>query len=190
MLSDVVAGKSDLAAIIRTLGANEGGRDIPALATPVYSKGAHKPELIAQSPQETGCLFVVELGRKTVRINGVEVVAAQARTAHGVMRLLVTAFVQDLLVGNAPSGFLCQSPAEITDQLKKDNCITNADHEDVIRRTINRLQENFETRLRKAGVAAERDSVIQVSPNVAKEGYRLNPLTVAIRPLCAADPQN
>lgn len=149
-----------------------------------------KPQPIVKTPQEVGGLFVMEIGPKTVCINGVEVIAAQARTAYGVMQVLVTAFVQDLLAGNAPSGFLCQSPAEITDQLQKDKRTTDAVDEDVIRRTINRLQENVETRLRKAGFAAERDSIIQVSPNAAKEGYRLNPFMVAIRPLCPADPQN
>ena len=59
--------------------------------------------------------------------------------------------------------------------------------QDLVRRSINRLQENMETRLRKAGLAVERDDVIQASPNTAKEGYRLNPFKAAIRPLLDGD---
>ena len=59
-----------------------------------------------------------------------------------------------------------------------------------VRRTINRLQESMADRLRKAGVAAERDDIIQASPNTTKEGYRLNPFKVAIRSLISSDGRN
>jgi len=183
MLADLVAGTISLADKVREIGADGAHRDLPPLATPVYSKGAHRPEVVAPEEQIPLGLFVMELGEKTARINGMDMLDTRATTSHAILRELAKAFLQDLLANKAPQHFLCQTPSELADALQKAAEKTDAMDADQVRRTINRLQEAFEQRLCKAGLTAEHDSIIQASPDTAKEGYRLNPFKVAIRPL-------
>ena len=154
----------------------------------MYSKGGHRPEVVSPTVVSATSIFILELSSKTARINGIEVVAAQARTAHAVLRQLAKAFSEDLMNGKAPKDYLCQTPSELADVLQNACRKDDAVDQDVVRRTINRLQENIEVRLRKEGFAAERDDVIQASPNAVKEGYRLNPFKVVIRPLADSNP--
>jgi len=121
------------------------------------------------------------------------VLAAQARAAYAILHRLVDGFVDDLLKGTPPDKYLCRTPWELADSLYEDGKVDKkGDVIDLeqVRRTINRLQESMADRLRKAGIAAERDDIIQVSPNAVKEGYRLNPFKVAIRPLLPFDGLN
>jgi len=53
MIADLVTGGSDLAEMVRALAADGGHRDLPVLATPVYSKGAHRPGPIATPVAQT-----------------------------------------------------------------------------------------------------------------------------------------
>lgn len=182
-LADIVSGRLDLGETIKSLAASRKPRDLPALATPAYSKAAHRPEPVVVPYETVVGLFVVEIGAKTASINGIEVLAAQARTAHQILRQLAKAFTEDVLAGRPPNEYCCQTPGDIADVLQKSGNKSDAVDQDQVRRTINRLQDSIEQRLREAGIATERDSVIQASPNTSKEGYRLNPFKVAIRPL-------
>ncbi|MCC7409988.1 MAG: hypothetical protein IT442_18120 [Phycisphaeraceae bacterium] len=184
-LADIIRGKVDLRATVEALASATEPKHIPALATPVYSKTAHRPEAVVEPYETSTHLFILELGGKTASINGVEVLAAQAHAAHAILRQLAKAYLEDVLAGAALDDFCCQTPDEITANLQKKGLKKDSVNQEQVRRTINRLQESIEQRLRQAGIATERDSVIQVSPNTTKEGYRLNPLKVAIRPLNA-----
>lgn len=129
----------------------------------------------------------MELGHRTVRINGIDVLGTQAATGHPILRELAKAFLQDLLDGKDLQHFLCQTPAHLADALQTATNKEDAMDAEQVRRTINRLQESFEQRLCKAGLVAEHDSIIEASPDTVKGGYRLNPLKVAIRPLLPSD---
>jgi hypothetical protein len=183
MLADLVAGTLSLGDKVREIGANGAHRDLPPVATPAYSKAAHRPEVTMPEEHVPHGLFVMELGDKTARINGMDMLDTRARTGHPILRQLAKAFLQDLLANTAPQHFLCQTPMELADALQETADKKDAMDADQVRRTINRLQEAFEQRLCKAGLTAEHDSIIQASPDTAKEGYRLNPFKVAIRPL-------
>jgi hypothetical protein len=181
MLADLVSGTTDLAEKVRDLSAADSRHDLPHLATPVYSKAGHRPEITAPPATPADGMFELEVGPRTVSINGVEVVASQATANHAIIRHLVKAFVQDFLAAQAPADYICQTPGDLADAIQKEQKKDAISHDDV-RRSINRLQENIEKRLNKAGHAVKRDSVIESSPNSAKEGYRLNPFKVVIRP--------
>jgi len=189
-LADMVGRRVDLAAVLLALAASQEPRALPAVATPVYSKGAHRPEPIVAPYEVSECLFILEIGQKTASINGVEVVAAQASAARAVLRHLAKAFATDILSGVPLDNYPCLTPDEIADAILKAKSSDKALDVDQVRRTINRLQKNIEERLRDAGTATESDSVIQASPNTAKEGYRLNPHKVALRPLNPAGGKN
>jgi hypothetical protein len=189
-LADMVGQRFDLAAAVQALAANQEPRELPGMATPVYSKGAHRPEPIVAPYEVAVHLFVLEMGRKTASINGVEVVAAQASAARTILHHLARAFANDMLTGVPLDNYRCLTPDEIADAIQKAKNSAEALDADQVRRTINRLQKNIEERLRDAGTATESDSVIQVSPSTAKEGYRLNPHKVALRPLNPAGNEN
>jgi len=195
MLADLIAGRCTLTNALQNLASNEEPRNLPLLATAAYSKGAHRPEVARSSQNVPTGLFVVELGKKTARVNGVDVLAAQARTAYAILKLLVKEFMNDLLEVTSPEDYFCLTPSDLATELQKARKLNDDDKGDVVdqeqvRRTINRLQEGMADRLRKAGIAAERDDIIQASPNATKEGYRLNPFKVAIRPLVSFDGRN
>ncbi|HUT56505.1 MAG TPA: hypothetical protein VNA25_01370 [Phycisphaerae bacterium] len=183
MLADLVVGTIRLADKVREIGAKGTQCDLPLLATPAYSKGAHRPEVVASEEHTPMGLFVMEFGEKTVRINGMDMLDTRARTGYAILGELAKAFLQDLVANTAPQHFLCQTPSELADALQEAADKKDAMDADQVRRTINRLQDAFEQRLCKAGLTAEHDSIIQASPDTAKEGYRLNPFRVAIRPL-------
>lgn len=183
MLAELVAGEVRLSEKIREIVVDDTRRDLPPLATPVYSKGAHRPEIVDSQKQTPSESFVLELGENTVRINGIDVLDTRAKTGLPILAELLRAFLQDLMAKNDSKEFLCQTPSDLADALQKTACKKEAIDADQIRRTINRLQDTFEERLCKAGFAAEHNSIIEASPDAAKEGYRLNPFKVAIRPL-------
>ena len=153
------------------------------MATPVYSKGAHRTEVIHAPYEVSVRLFVLEIGNRTASVNGVEVVAAQAKAARTVLLQLARTFTDNMLAGLPLDDYRCLTPGDIADEIQVAEDPNDALDADMVRRTINRLQKNIEKRLRGAGIATESNSVIQVSPNMAKEGYRLNPHKVALRPL-------
>lgn len=189
-LAHIVDGRVDLPAMIRSLATAQQAQNMPALATPVYTKAAHRPEPVVAPYEEAVRLFVLQIGEKTASINGVEVLAPQAGTAQRILRQLAKAFLEDVIAGTPPADYCCQTPAEIADALQEPGSKKVGIDPEQVRRTINRLQDSIESSLRDAGIATERDSVIQASPNAAKEGYRLNPLKVAIRPLIPANGKN
>jgi ssDNA-binding Zn-finger/Zn-ribbon topoisomerase 1 len=53
MLADLVVGRSNLTATVRVLAFDGEPRGLPALATPVYAKGAHRPEIQTTSAAST-----------------------------------------------------------------------------------------------------------------------------------------
>lgn len=182
-LADMVGRQIDLAASVQSLATNQEPRELPAMATPVYSKGAHRTEVIHAPYEVSVRLFVLEIGNRTASVNGVEVVAAQAKAARTVLLQLARTFTDNMLAGLPLDDYRCLTPGDIADEIQVAEDPNDALDADMVRRTINRLQKNIEKRLRGAGIATESNSVIQVSPNMAKEGYRLNPHKVALRPL-------
>jgi hypothetical protein len=190
MLADLVTSKVDLRDVLRGLANSTNCRNMPPLATPTFSKGAHRPEVERPPTEGRNHLFIVELGKKTVRVNGIDVVAGQGHTAHAIVKCLAMSFSQDLFAGADADRYLCQTPSDIADEVSRDGDGGKVIGDDHIRRSINRLQENIQERLRLAGIAVERDDVIQASPDEAKEGYRLNPFSVGLRPLLPTNPKN
>lgn len=185
MLTDLLSGNCDLLTIVDQLG-NDQCHPVPSLVTPVYSKGAHRSSMITNASNPHISVFAIEVGERTMRVNGIEVVAPQSHAARKVLLQLLKAFWEDLFSGVAPSEFLWQSPDDILAALPQSDTgeVTDVD---TVRRTINRLQDNIEDRLRRAGIAAEREDVIQTAPKGDADGYRINPFKVVIRPLIASN---
>ena len=89
MLADLVAGTVSLVDKVREIGADTTPHDLPPLATPAYSKGAHRPAVVTPEEEIPRGLFVMELGERIARINGMDVLDTRAKTGHAVLRELV-----------------------------------------------------------------------------------------------------
>lgn len=183
MLADLLTDRVSLRDVLSKLTSSDEVRALPPLVTAAYNKGPHRPQVLSKREPRSAETFVLQFGPKTVQVNGVEVIAAQGKTILTILRLLAKAFWEDAIRGVAPDGFLCQTPDDLASQLDKRDTAAEPADVDLIRRTINRFQDSAMDRLRKAGVAAERNDIIQTSPDPDSEGYRLNPFTVCIRPL-------
>ena len=114
-----------------------------------------------------------------IRVSGVEVAARQAKTRAQIFAVLWQRFLEDLRDGRSPAEFRTVNVDALAAQLKKDP--------EVIRRTVNRFQEDIEVEVkRKSGEAISREDIIETVRRAgqldADFGYRINPRTVVTRP--------
>ena len=193
-LADVVCGEVDLEAVLRELATASPPRSVLNVSVPVYSKGAPPVRAEPLAPPQKGRRFVVEVGPKTVRVEGEIVVAPQAGTRFHIFRILWERFLDDLREGRAPDDFRPITVDVLGKELERR---TKQPFEDVttVRRAVNRLQADIETAVkRKLGSPIGREDIIQTcrwKGVVGEEdhGYRLNPFRVAIRPFAPAPPE-
>ena len=191
-LADVIAGEVDLQDVLQELATAGAPQSVLNASVPVYSKGAPPIRVEPLVPPQKGRRFVVEVGPKTVRVEGEVVVAPQAGTRFHIFRILWERFLDDLKDGLAPDDFRPITLDKLARELENR---TEQSFEDVltVRRAVNRLQAHIETAVkRKLGLPIDREDVIQTCRwegvvGRGDHGYRLNPSTVAVRPF-ASDP--
>lgn len=178
-LADVLCGQVDLVAAAKRLAQTGAPQQVINASVPLYATGP-RPVVAARERDDAGRRFLVEVRKEAVRINGVEVTAPQAKLRFQVFDVLWRKFLEDLRDGKAPDQFRAAGLKELAEQLKRD--------EDLIRRTVNRLQEDIETALKKKrGDPIGREDIIETVRRTGQLdidfGYRINPRTVVARPL-------
>lgn len=184
-LADVLCGQVDLVAAAERLAQTGAPQQVINASVPVYATGP-RPIVAAGERDAGGRRFLVEVRNSCIRVNGIDVAAHQAKLRFQVFDLLWRKFLEDLRDGKAPGQFRATSIRELAGQLKKDD--------DLIRRTVNRFQEDIEIGVKKkSGDPIGREDVIetvrrarQFDKNV---GYRINPRTVVIRPVEGVEPE-
>jgi len=129
---------------------------------------------------------VVECGPNTVVVEGETVVAPQAGTRFDVFRILWDQFLDDMRQAVLPEQHRL---INIKDIIKEIEARTEkyVEDETSIRRTINRLQSDIETAIKKKlGLPIDREDIVQTcrwkGQGEGDFGYRINPFTVAARP--------
>lgn len=187
-LADVLAGTIRLDLVVEDL-ANAGAPSAVADASvPVYSKTV--PVVVAdQDATGPRRRFVVEVGPKTVRIEGVEVVAPQAGVRFEAFRILWDRFLDDLRECQSPDDFTVIKLADIVRRLEE-RMGTRIDDETSIRRAVNRLQADIEKAFKKkVGDPMDREDIVEThrwkGASGGEYGYRINPRTVCARPFQA-----
>lgn len=178
-LADVLCGMADPVAMVNRLAQDGAPRGILNASVPIYATGP-PPIIAAGAPAPRGRQFVVEAKEKSIRVNGVEVAARQAKTRSQIFEVLWQRFLEDLRDGRSPAEFGVVDVKTLADHLKKDP--------ELIRRTVNRFQEDIETAVkRKSGDAIGREDIIETVRRAGQLdtdfGYRVNPRTVVARPL-------
>lgn len=184
-LADIIVGKVSLVETLNALAISDPPASMVEASVPVYSKTVSP--IIVEKPSGPGKQrrFLVEVGPKTVRIEGEEVVAPQAGIRLEVFLILWEQFLDDLNECRDTDDF---TPLKLSDIIKKLEERKGKDIEDEnsIRRAINRLQSDIEAAFkRKVGDPMNREDIIQTCPwkgHGNEHGYRINPRTVCISP--------
>jgi len=185
-LTDVVSGAVDLEKIVREQAASGSPSSIRKVSIPVYTKGPVPVVIEPLEPSVKDHRFVVETGPNVVLVEGEIVVAPQAGIRYKIFRILWDRFLDDLKQALSPDLY---SPTNIKDMIRELESRTgkHIDDEMNIRRSINRLQTDIETAVkRKLGLPIDREDIIQTcrwkGQSEGDYGYRINPFTVTARP--------
>lgn len=185
-LADLVSGSVDLRQVLTDLAAAPQPTSISTADPQVYAKG-HVPVITEVKPKARR-LFVVELGDNVVRVNGEVVVNTQAKPRLALFKLLWEQFVTDLSKGTPAADFTAFSVKKLMTAMKAAGHVYG--DEGSLRKLINNLQSDIETAVkRKLGTPISREDVVETcrmeGQSDASGGYRLNPVSVAIRPFRA-----
>jgi len=185
-LGDLLCGVQDLGELIKKTAEAGPPAQVKNVSVPVFTKG---PAPVAVEPVEAihkDRQFVVQVGEKTVRVEGEEVIAAQAGPRLLIFKLLWNSFLEDVREGTPPEDFRALNITEITKALEADKG-EPIDDETTVRRTVNRIQEDLEKAVKKkTGLPIDREDIVQTcrwqGQSSESFGYRINPFTVAARP--------
>ncbi|MDP8237675.1 MAG: hypothetical protein P9X24_01175 [Candidatus Hatepunaea meridiana] len=185
-LADVVSGMVDLENILHEHAASGPPPSVMNVSVPVYTKGPAPIVIESQQSSVENRRFVVEAGSNVVRVEGEIVVAPQASTRYEIFRVLWDRYLHDLKQALLPERYRFISIKDLIQELESPTgkCIED---EMNIRRTINRLQTDIETTVKKKlGLPIDREDIIQTcrwkGQAEGDYGYRINPFTVAARP--------
>lgn len=185
-LGDILCGTVDICETIRSLASGKGPRAVLNASLPVYTPGPMPAICEPLEPAHADRRFVVEVGEKTVKVEGEIVIAAQAGPRLRVFRILWTRFLEDMAAGRAPEDY---RPINLNDIIKSldEKAGTHTEDATSVRRIINNLQSDIETTVKKKlGLAIGREDIAQTCKWKGQTddnyGYRINPATVAARP--------
>lgn len=183
-LADVVAGTVPMKELLATAMDSTRLATIPNVSVPVFSRGTPPIRNGVTPTPAKGRRFVVEVGPKVIKVDGVAVTAPQATSRYQLFRILWERFVQDLLEDRPAEDFRPMSIDALGDELenRSGGAIDDAAN---LRRNLNRFQEDIESAIkRQLGNPIGRNDIIQTCPKGDQGdrdfGYRINPYTVLI----------
>lgn len=185
-LADIICGQTKIKDWVCNAAKCGPPQSVRTASVPIYTKGATPIVAEPVAPYQVGRRFVVECGPNTVVVEGETVVAPQAGTRFDVFRILWDQFLDDMRQAVLPEQ---HSLINIKDIIKEIEARTEkyVEDETSIRRTINRLQFDIETAIKKKlGLPIDREDIVQTcrwkGQGEGDFGYRINPFTVAARP--------
>lgn len=185
-LGDILCGNVDLGATIRSLASGKKPRAVLNASLPIYTPGPMPAICEPLEPAHADRRFVVEVGDKTVKVEGETVIAAQAGPRLRVFKILWAQFLEDMAAGCKLDDY---RPINLNDIIKEMDKEAGTHTEDAtsVRRIINNLQSDIETAVKKKlGLAIGREDIVQTCKWKGQTddnyGYRINPATVAARP--------
>jgi hypothetical protein len=176
-LAELVCGDVLLCDVLQSAAANGRPRG-PNMSVALFGKGPAHTVVEPARPSSSGRQFVVEVGPKIVRVDGVTVIPTNAKPRHRVFRILWQWFLDDLRSELPPERFRAWTIGEIIEELASQSDQRETDEANV-RRVINNLQNTIaESLKRKLGTPTNREDIVQS----CRDGYRINPFSVVARP--------
>lgn len=181
-LVDLVSGTVDLQELLSDLAEAAPPGAMSKVDIPVYAKGhvLIQPE----AKPNPGRLFCIEVHENSVLINGKIVINPQAGPRLKLFRILWKQHLDDLLRGMPAESFTALSMRQLLKLMEGEG--HRYSDETSLRKVINNLQSDIETAVkRKLGKPISREDVVQTcrmtSQSDSSGGYRLNPISVAVR---------
>lgn len=186
LLVDLVCKKADLCQSLHETARAPLPTILENIAIPVFSHGPPPKPVGPKVAGRAQRRFVVELGSKSVWVEGVQVVAIQAGPRFETFQILWDQFTEDLRAGVKPEDYHPCPLQALAGSLEKRLKTVYSDLT-AVRRNVNRLQSDIESTIkRKLGLAINRQDIIETctwkGQGTDNYGYRLNPAHVAVGP--------
>jgi hypothetical protein len=190
-LGELFDGREDLMALLETQARCEAPSLVGSPSLPIYNRNGRHPSSEIRKSAQPKRLFVVQITDGIVLVNGHSVIPKQAVTGYPIFQILLKHYLQDM-IESLPSG--TYAPLSTKDICGEIYNLTGKEFndEDAVRKTINRIQNNIETVIkRETGDPIDRCDVIETlrwkGAGEGDHGYRLNPSSVAIRPFISSN---
>ena len=185
-LGDMLCGTVDICETVRSLASAKGTRTVLNASLPIYSPGPMPAICEPLEPAHVDRRFVVEVGEKTVKVEGETVIAAQAGPRLRIFKILWGQLLIDMTTELRPSDYHAINLNDIVKRLDEKTG-THTEDATSVRRIINNLQSDIEAAVKKKlGLPIGREDIVQTckwkGQTDDNHGYRLNPFTVAARP--------
>lgn len=181
-LAALVAGALDLGALLDQAPEWQQKPRVNSAAR-LYSTGRRAVPFQPAQPASTGRQFIVELADRSLLINGQVMLQANATSQMAVFRVLLRTFAEDLCENAPVAEFRSMTIEEIAAALPTPRGQGDVVADETARTHINRFQREIVEKWRKqVGSPINDQDIIQTMIGEGREGYRINPTTVLIRP--------
>lgn len=192
-LSELLTGNASLNSLLQARAACNPVTNLGNPSLPVYTKGRRHPAFFeTEMPPNPDRLFVVQVGDREVFVNGLRVVARQAKTAFDIFSILHRRFLTRFSDSAEDEDSTAIPAKDICSLLYDDK--GDPASEESLAKAIGRIRQNIEKAIKKnTGMPIDECDVIETvrwkGIGEGEYGYRLNPVSVAIRPFVRAEPE-
>lgn len=193
-LSELLTGSSSLNSLLQARAACNPVVNLGNPSLPIYTKGRRHPATFeTEMPPNPDRLFVVRVGDREVFVNGYRVVARQSSTAFAIFNILHKRFLARF-ADDANDEDATAIPAKELCSLLYDDTGGEPASEESLGTAIRRIRQNIEKAIKKStGMPIDECDVIETvrwkGIGEGEYGYRLNPVSVAIRPFVPTKPE-
>lgn len=193
-LSELLTGNASLNSLLQARAACNPVVNLGNPSLPIYTKGRRHPATFeTEMPPNPDRLFVVQVGDREVFVNGYRVVARQSSTAFAIFNILHKRFLARF-ADDANDEDATAIPAKDLCSLLYDATGGEPASEESLGKAIGRIRQNIEKAIKKnTGMPIDECDVIETvrwkGIGEGEYGYRLNPVSVAIRPFVPTKPE-
>ncbi|MCB2141443.1 hypothetical protein KQH29_00715 [bacterium] len=193
-LSELLTGNASLNSLLQARAACNPVTNLGNPSLPIYTKGRRHPATFeTEMPPNPDRLFVVRVGDREVFVNSYRVVARQSSTAFAIFNILHKRFLARF-ADDANDEDATAIPAKDLCSLLYDATGGEPASEESLGKAIGRIRQNIEKVIKKnTGMPIDECDVIETvrwkGIGEGEYGYRLNPVSVAIRPFVPTKPE-
>jgi len=186
-LSELLTGSASLSSLVQARAACNPAINLGNPSLPIYTKTRKNPATFeTEMPPNPDRLFVVQVGDREVFVNGHRVVARQSSTAFAIFNILFKRFLARF-ADDANDEDATAIPAKELCSLLYDDTGGEPASEESLGKAIGRIRQNINKAIkRNTGMPVDDGNVIESVPwpgmGEGEHGYRLNPVSVVIRP--------
>lgn len=186
-LAELLSGEAEIKSLLHARATSPPPSNLGNSSLPIYTKcRRHPASFEVVMPPNPDRLFVVQMGDREVFVNGFRVVARQSSTAFDIFNVLYKRFLAKFSDQTDGEDSSAVPMKELYSHLYDDTG-EDATSDESLSKAIGRIRKNIETAIkRNTGMPIDECDVIETvrwkGKGDGEYGYRLNPVSVAIRP--------